>query len=103
MPLSSTVAFDPADLADFCRRNGIRRLSVFGSAIAGGFDAASDIDLLVEFEPDRIPGLLRLARMELELAPMFGGRDVDLRTYEDLSRYFRDEVRDAAQPVYVAA
>ena len=97
MPLSSTVAFDPADLADFCRRNGIRRLSVFGSAIAGGFDAASDIDLLVEFEPGREPGLIGLATMESELSALLGGRSVDLRTPRDLSPYFRDEVLRSAE------
>lgn len=103
MPMSPRIEFDAAELADFCERNGIRRLSVFGSALTDHFEAASDIDLLVEFEPDRIPGLLRLAGMELDLAEKFGGREVELRTYEDLSRYFRDEVRAAAEPVYVAA
>jgi predicted nucleotidyltransferase len=103
MPTSLPIEFDPADLAAFCEHNGIRRLSVFGSAISGGFGPASDVDLLVEFEDGRVPGLIRLAGMELELAPLFGGREVELRTYEDLSRYFREEVRAAAEPVYVAA
>jgi len=103
MTTSLPIEFDPADLAAFCERNGIRRLSVFGSAITGRFGPASDVDLLVEFEEGRVPGLLRLAGMELELAPLFGGREVELRTYEDLSRYFRDDVRVAAEPVYVAA
>ena len=103
MPMSTAIEFDARDLAAFCMRNGIRRLSLFGSAITDRFGPASDVDLLVEFEEGRVPGLLRLAGMELELAPLFGEREVELRTYEDLSRYFREEVRSTAEPVYVAA
>jgi predicted nucleotidyltransferase len=97
------VRVDSDALADFCRRNGIRRLSLFGSALRGEMRPDSDVDLLVEFEPGRIPGLIRLAGMELELSPLFGGREVELRTYGDLSRYFRDEVRAEALMLYDAA
>ena len=57
--------------------------------------------MLVEFEPARTPGLLGVARMELELSELFSGRRVDLRTPEDLSRYFRQEVLDTAEVQYV--
>ena len=60
----------------------------------------SDIDLLVEFEPGQVPGLLALASMELELSELLGGQRVDLRTAEDLSRYFRDEVVRTAEVQY---
>jgi hypothetical protein len=90
-------------VADFCRRNGISRLALFGSTLHGTAGPESDVNLLVEFEPGRAPGLLRLAQMELELSPLFGGREVELRTYGDLSRHFRDEVRAAAFPLYAAA
>ena len=53
--------------------------------------------MLVEFEPGRIPGLLGVAGMELELSKLFSGRKVDLRTPEDLSPYVRQEVLDAAE------
>lgn len=66
-------------LSDFCRANGIVRLAIFGSALRKDFGPESDIDVLVEFEPERIPGLIRLAGMELELSELFG-RDVDLVT-----------------------
>lgn len=90
----------PADrLASFCRANGIARLSIFGSALRADFQPDSDVDILVEFETGRTPGLLGLAGMELELGEMFG-RKVDLRTPEDLSRYFRQSVLDEAQPQY---
>ncbi|MGH9896636.1 MAG: nucleotidyltransferase family protein, partial [bacterium] len=67
------------------------------------FGPASDIDLLVDFEPGATPGLIRIAAMERELEQLFGGREVELRTLADLSPYFRDEVRATALPVYDAA
>jgi predicted nucleotidyltransferase len=95
--------FLPKDaLARFCRERGIRRLAVFGSALRADFGPDSDIDLLVEFEPDRIPTLFDIAGMEQELSALLGGRKVDLRTPEDLSRYFRDRVMAEAEVQYVA-
>lgn len=87
-------------LADFCKRHHIRRLSLFGSQLKRTARPDSDIDLLVEFEPDRVPGLLALANMELELSELLAGQRVDLRTAEDLSRYFRDEVLRTAEVQY---
>ncbi len=82
-------------LADFCKKNHIRKLSVFGSFIRGQIRPDSDIDVLVEFERNHTPGLFSIIRMEMELSEILG-RKVDLRTPEDLSEYFRDEVlRDA--------
>ncbi len=78
-------------LIEFCKRNYIRKLSVFGSALSGQLGPDSDIDLLVEFEEGHTPGLFSIIRMEMELAEMLG-RKVDLRTPDDLSQYFRDEV-----------
>lgn len=86
----------------FCRQHHIRRLSVFGSVLKGTERPDSDIDLLVDFEPEHIPGLLALASMELELSQMLGGRKVDLRTADDLSRHFRDEVLRTARVEYAA-
>jgi predicted nucleotidyltransferase len=89
-------------LDTFCRSNGIRRLSVFGSALRSDFRPDSDIDVLVEFDPERIPGLLGLAHMERELSALLGGRKVDLRTPEDISRYFRKQVLAEAEVQYAA-
>jgi len=72
------------------------------SALKGTNRPDSDVDLLVEFEPDARPTLLTMAQIELELSPLLGGRKVDLRTAQDLSRYFRDEVVQAAQVQYEA-
>jgi predicted nucleotidyltransferase len=87
-------------IAEFCRRHHIRRLAVFGSALRPDFDESSDIDILVEFEPHQTPGLFGLARMERELSALLGGRKVDLRTPEDLSRYFRQQVLQEAEVQY---
>jgi uncharacterized protein len=100
--MSPTIFPDTPALAGFCRRNGIRRLSLFGSRLKGTETADSDIDLLVEFEDGRVPGLMALAGMEIELSEMLGGKKVDLRTPNDLSRYFRDEVVRGALLQYAA-
>ncbi len=99
--MTDTLFPDNEALAEFCRRNGIRRLSLFGSQLKGTAGPESDVDLLVDFEPDRIPGLLGIAGMEIELGEMLG-RKVDLRTAEDLSRHFRAKVVREAQLQYAA-
>ena len=88
------------ELAPVCRRHRIRKLSLFGSRLKGTARPDSDVDLLVEFEPNAVPGLLGIAAMELELSALLGGRKVDLRTAQDLSRYFRDEVVRTAAVQY---
>jgi predicted nucleotidyltransferase len=80
-----------AEIASFCTRNHIRKLSLFGSILTDRFRPDSDVDVLAEFEPDHIPGFFGLARMEQDLSRIIG-RMVDLRTPEDLSRHFRDQV-----------
>jgi len=93
---------DAGALTSLCRRHHIRRLSLFGSTLRGSNRPDSDVDLLVEFEPDATPGLLRLARIARELSELLGGREIDLRTASDLSRYFRDEVVRTAEVQYAA-
>ena len=93
----------PAEtLEQFCRKNHIRKLSLFGSVLRDDFRQESDIDVLVEFEKNGIPGLLGISRMERELSQIFGGRKVDLRTPEDLSKYFRQQVLSTAEVQYAA-
>ena len=94
---------DPDALARLCRRYRIRRLSLFGSVLKGTARPDSDIDLLVEFAPDAKPSLFDLADIEQELSALFAGRRVDVRTAEDLSRYFRDEVIREATVQYESA
>ena len=90
-----------AELAAVCARYHVRRLSAFGSVLRSDFSPQSDVDLIVEFEPGRTPGLA-FFRLEAELAELFGRR-VDLNTKASLSPYFRDRVLFAARDLYVAA
>ncbi len=83
----------------FCKRHYIRKLSLFGSALRDDLTPESDLDILVEFNPAHIPGLIRLAGMEIELTEILG-RKVDIRTAQDLSRYFREEVVNSAKVQY---
>jgi predicted nucleotidyltransferase len=97
---SKRIVVPKGKIADFCRRSHIRRLSLFGSALRDDFGPDSDVDVLVEFEPGHVPGFFRLFDMEEELSAIFGGRKVELRTPQDLSRYFRDEVVAQAEVQY---
>jgi predicted nucleotidyltransferase len=97
------IAIDQEKIAEFCQRNHIRKLSLFGSAIREDFRADSDVDVLIEFEEGKGAGLLGLAHMEGELTGLVGGRKIDLRTPGDLSRYFRKEVVSSALVRYAKA
>jgi uncharacterized protein len=94
------LGVSPAALAEFCRRNHIRRLSLFGSVLSGRARPDSDVDLLVEFEPGEEPGLLAFAGLQVGLSSLMGGRSIDLYTARDISRYFRDEVVRSAEVQY---
>ncbi len=88
-------------IAVFCRTNGIRRLSLFGSILRNDFRPESDVDVLVEFQPEARVGLAFI-RMQDELSAILGHK-VDLNTPASLSKYFRDEVLHEAEEFYVAA
>ena len=98
--MKTRLPIDEGTLASFCRKHRIRTLSLFGSVLEGTERPDSDIDLLVEFDEGQKPGLLALSSMEQELADLLSARRVDLRTAEDLSRYFRDDVLRAAELQY---
>ena len=88
-------------ITKFCKEHSIiAKLSLFGSALSGTLRKESDIDLLVEFEPNKTPSLFVLIDFEDELTTILG-RKADLRTPEELSPYFRDEVLAQAKPLYV--
>jgi len=94
------IAVDRERIVEFCQKHRVRRLALFGSVLREDFGPDSDVDVLVEFEPDATPGLFGLARMERELSVIFNGRKVDMRTPQDLSRYFRRTVEEAAEVQY---
>lgn len=100
MSTKNNIQLPREKIADFCKRNRIRKLSLFGSALKGELRKDSDIDLLVEFQPGEAPSLFDLVRMEREFSKLLRGRKVDLRTPNELSRYFRDEVLSTASVQY---
>ncbi len=106
--LINGVNFPDDQIAAFCRRHGVARLSLFGSILREptpeggyGFRPSSDVDMLVEFPPGRTPSLLRFAQMQMEMSALIA-REVQLCTPPMLSRYFRDEVLREARMLHVA-
>ncbi len=101
MPQSISVSFDlPLEqIRAYCQQQPVRRLALFGSILRDDFSADSDIDMLVEYEPDAPITLLDMAQQELELTDLIG-RKVDLRTRHELSPFFRDEVLTEAIDIY---
>jgi uncharacterized protein len=97
--LSLPIDLPVDDLRMFCERYPVRRLALFGSALRSDFAAVSDVDLLVEYESGARVTLLDMAQQEIELSALIG-RKVDLRTPNELSRYFRQQVLDEAVTLY---
>ncbi len=95
------IPVDRIKIAEFCRKHHIRRLAFFGSVLRDDFRPDSDVDVLVEFEPEHTPGLAFFA-MEAELAEILG-RKVDLNTPNFLSPYFRAQVEAEAEAQYEQA
>lgn len=100
-PKIHNILIPEREIAQFCQRNHIRRLSLFGSVLRDDFTPESDVDLLVEFEAGCVPGFLGLTHMQRELSELFNRR-VDLRTPASLSDYFRAEVEASAVLIYAA-
>jgi predicted nucleotidyltransferase len=97
---SATRTDEDERLAMVCRRYRVRRLSLFGSRLKGTARPDSDIDLLIEFWEGEEPGLIGMATIAANLSEIYGGQTVDLRTPNDLSRHFRDEVLNGAEVRY---
>ncbi len=97
--MGAHIEIQQEEIAEFCKRNHIRKLALFGSVLRDDFGPESDVDVLVEFEPEHVPGYIRLAGMEIELSEIIG-RKVDMNTPNCLSRYFREEVIQAAEVQY---
>lgn len=92
------LTYDEAAIAAFCQKHHIRKMALFGSVLRHDFQPSSDIDVLVEFDPQHIPGLAFFG-MEHELA-MLLGHVVDLNTPQFLSSAFRQEVLQEARVIY---
>ena len=100
MPATRPLAIDVPheEIAEFCRRWGVRRLAFFGSVVRDDFGPESDVDVLVEFRPGQSAGLRFFATMPDELSAILGGRKVDLGTFDSINRWIRNEVlREAVE------
>ncbi len=100
MPTLAGMDYSTEIIAEFCRKHHITKFAFFGSVLTDKFGPDSDVDVLVEFDREHIPGLLDIAGMEFELSDLFDGRKVDIRTPKDLSRYFREKVAETAAIQY---
>jgi len=98
--LTQNLAISKNDIADFCHRHSIHKLSLFGSSLRDDFGPNSDVDVLVEFAPNAKVGLFKLYDLEQELSVLLGGRKIDINTPKSLSKHFRDEVIAEAEIVY---
>lgn len=102
MSRKARIEIPKEKIASFCKKHHICKLSLFGSVLRDDFNPDSDVDVLVEFEPGHAPSFFRLFDMEDELSAILGVEKVDLRTPEDLSRYFRQKVLSTAEVQYAA-
>jgi uncharacterized protein len=99
--MATNISIPKDKIEDFCRRNHIVKLSLFGSVLRDDFTPGSDVDVLVEFEPTARVGFFELYDIEQELSGLLGGRKIDINTPQGLSKYFRDKVMTTAEAQYV--
>jgi len=99
--MAPKIPIEHRHLAEVCRRHHIRSLALFGSVLRDDFGPASDVDVLVEFEPDHVPGL-DFFLIEEELSRLFGQR-VDLNTPGFLGPELLDRVLAEAEVQFVQA
>lgn len=95
------IQINHKDLVTFCRRYHISKLAFFGSVLREDFRLDSDVDVLVEFEPEQVPGFIELMTMQREFSEMIQ-READFRTREDLSPRFQQQVVETAEVAYAA-
>ena len=98
--MARNIALPRDRTEEFCCRNHIKKLALFGSVLRDDFGPKSDVDVLVEFEPEARVGFFELYDMEQELSNIIGGRKVDMNTPKCLSKYFRDKVLATAEVQY---
>lgn len=94
------IKFSKEKIADFCHRHSIQQLAFFGSVLRDDFNATSDVDVLVEFAPDRVPGFIKLYSLQEELSDLLDGRKIDLVTLKSLNPRLRDKILAEVQVQY---
>lgn len=99
--MSLRINVNKEQIADFCRRHHISKLAFFGSVLREDFRSDSDVDVLIEFEPEHVPGLFSLLRMQREFSQIVK-READFRTPDDLGQFIRPSVLAEAEVQYAA-
>jgi len=99
--MNQKIKLSKEKIIEFCKENYIIKLSLFGSILRDDFNENSDIDILVEFDKNHVPGFIKLANMTSKLSKLIGGKKVDIRTPNELSPYFRERVLQSAEVQYV--
>lgn len=99
MSVTDRIEIPADELAEICHRYQVRELALFGSVLRDDFSEDSDIDVLVEFEPDARIGFFELARLQRELAAIFG-RSVDVVLKRGLNPIIREPVLESAEVLY---
>lgn len=100
--MTVTVALDRDAISRAAARYGVAELALFGSAVSGGFGAASDVDFLVDFLPDRADPFEDFCALREELREIVE-RDVDLVVKRAIKNpYFRESALGQAETIYVA-
>ncbi len=97
---SLPIEISEQQISQFCHRHHIRKLALFGSVLRNDFRPESDVDVLVEFDPDHVPGFIRLHQLEQELSPLLGHHKLDLVTEKFLNPRLRDRILQEAQVQY---
>jgi hypothetical protein len=97
--MPNPISVPEEKIADFCRRHHVQRIYLFGSALREDFGPESDVDVLVEFEPDAQIGFVALSRMQRELSELFQ-RPVDLVPRDGLKPRIREAVLSSAEVIY---
>ena len=88
-------------ISDFCQQHHIRELALFGSVLRDDFGPESDVDVLIEFEPEAHVGYQRFFRLQDELTTLLG-REVDLFTPNSLKPFARDSAVKSKSVIYAA-
>ncbi|MCR4315765.1 MAG: nucleotidyltransferase domain-containing protein [Planctomycetes bacterium] len=98
--MTTQIAIDVNEIAEFCKRHHIIHLSLFGSVVRADFTAESDVDVLVDFDPGHSPSFFDLYYMEEELTSIFENRKVEMVPRNALYHKIRNRVLREAELVY---
>ena len=97
---TQNIEISKEKIANFCRHWHITKLSLFCSLLRDDFRPNSDIDILVEFQPEHIPGFLKLHQIQEELSALFGNWQIELVTPKCLNHRICDRTLSKRRIIY---